>query len=224
MTPGLGLAAAAEFLGTALLVFAGPGAMAVDAASGGGVGPTAIALAFGASVAASIVAFRDLSGSHINPAVTLALALRGQVAAKRVPVYWLAQLSGAAAAARGVRAVVGLRGDLGASAPRLEGTDAALLSEFLLTFFLVLLVFRAGSDRLLGPLAIGGYVALAAGGWGPVANASMNPARSFGPALVANAWSAHWVYWAGPLAGAAAAAGVAALLERRAPRPGEASA
>ncbi len=198
----------AEFLGTFLLVFAGPGAMAVDAASAGAVGSVGIGLAFGAAVAAAMAAFRPYSGAHINPAVTFGLFLRENWPACRAAGYVLAQLGGAVAAAAAVRGIVGLEGDLGASAPRIGGTDAALLSETLLTFFLVLLVFRVGQEELLGPLAIGGYVALAATGWGPVANASMNPARSFGPAAVAAAWDAHWVYWAGPLAGAALAAAV----------------
>lgn len=203
-------AASAEFVGTFLLVFAGPGAMAVDAASGGAVGGVGIGLAFGAAVAGAMAAFRAISGAHINPEVTVGFLLRGERSARETGAYLLAQLGGAVAAAAAVRGIVGPAGELGASAPRIGGTDAALLSEVLLTFFLVLLVFRVGNDHLLGPLAVGGYVALAATGWGPVANASMNPARSFGPALVASAWAAHWVYWAGPLAGA----GLAALADR----------
>lgn len=209
----------AEFLGTFALVFAGPGTIAVDAASGGAVGGVGIGLSFGLIVMAMIFTLGHISGCHINPAVTLAFAMRRRVAPRRAAGYIAVQLAGAVFAGLAVVAIVGDAGDAGASLPRIGGPDAALASETVLTFFLALVIFAVATDaRAQGSfaaIAIGGYVAMAATGWGPVANASMNPARSFGPAVASGAWAHHWVYWAGPIAGAVLAALVYELL-----RPG----
>lgn len=211
----------AEFLGTFALVFAGPGAIAVDAASGGAVGGVGIGLSFGLIVMAMIFTLGHISGCHINPAVTLAFAVRRRVAPRRAAGYIAVQLAGAALAGLVVVAIVGDAGDAGASLPRIGGPGAALASETVLTFFLALVIFAVATDaRAQGSfaaIAIGGYVAMAATGWGPVANASMNPARSFGPAVASGAWAHHWVYWAGPIAGAVMAALAYELL-----RPGTA--
>jgi glycerol uptake facilitator-like aquaporin len=124
--------------------------------------------------------------------------------------YIVAQLAGAALAGLAIVAIVGSKGDAGATTPHIGGTDAALWSELILTFFLGFVVFSVATDSRaqdeMAAIAIGGYVGFAATGWGPVANASMNPARSFGPAVAANVWDAHWVYWVGPIAGAVLAA------------------
>jgi glycerol uptake facilitator-like aquaporin len=142
--------------------------------------------------------------------------------------YIAAQLAGAVLAGFAIVAIVGDAGD-GASAPRIGGADAALWSELILTFFLAFVIFAVATDAraqgAFAAIAIGGYVGFAATGWGPVANASMNPARSFGPAVAANVWDSHWVYWAGPIAGALVAAAVYELLrEPRAPIGGGAAA
>ncbi|MCL6645182.1 MAG: aquaporin [Dehalococcoidia bacterium] len=196
----------AEAVGTFALVFAGPGAIAVDAASGGAVSGVGIGLSFGLIVMAMIFALGHISGCHINPAITVAFAVRRRIAPAAALGYIAAQLAGAALAGFAIVAIVGDHADAGASLPRLGGTGAALVSEGVLTFFLALVVFSVATDAraqgALAAVAIVGYVAMAATGWGPVANASMNPARSFGPAVASGAWDAHWVYWLGPIAGA----------------------
>jgi MIP family channel proteins len=207
--------AVAEFLGTFLLVFAGPGAVVIDAVSGGGVTPLGIGLAFGLAVAAAIVIFGPVSGAHINPAVSLAFASQGQFAWSQVPLFVLCQLAGAAAASAVHRALFGTAGKLGATLPTTGVADAFVL-ELVLTFFLVLVVFSVATDRRidqrLAAAAIGGYVALAASFAGPIAGASMNPARSFGPALLSGEWYGHWAYWLAPALGAILAAAAFRLL------------
>ena len=217
----------AEMLGTFALVFVGPGSIAVNEASGGAVTGVGIGLSFGLVVMAMVFALGHVSGAHINPAVTLAFRIAGRIGTVRTAAYIAAQLVGCVLAGWAIVAIVGDAGDAGASAPRIGGTDAALLSEIILTFFLAIVVFGVATDaRAQGSLAgvaIGGYVALAATGWGPIANASMNPARSFGPAIASGEWTAHWVYWVGPIVGALAGALVYAFLRERRKSPGEAN-
>jgi len=206
----------AEFIGTFGLVFAGPGAAAVDVASGGGVTGVGVGMSFGLIVMAMIFALGHISGCHINPAISIAMFATGRIALQRTAGFIAAQLAGAVLAGLAIVAIVGDDGQAGASVPRINGADAALYSELILTFFLALVVFSvATDDRAQGAfaaIAIGGYVGFAATGWGPVANASMNPARSFGPAVAANVWDSHWVYWVGPIAGALLAAAVYEML------------
>lgn len=210
----------AEFAGTFLLVFAGPGAVVVDEVSSGGVGSLGIGLSFGLAVMAAIYTVGHLSGAHINPAVTVAFALTRHFPWSLVPAYVLFQLAGACAASAAHLALFGDAANLGATVPSGSSPQAASL-ELLLTLFLMFVISAVATDvRAVGQaaaIAIGGYVALAATFAGPVAGASMNPARSFGPALLSGTWTAHWAYWAGPLAGAA----LGALLYRyvRAARP-----
>jgi MIP family channel proteins len=212
----------AEALGTFALVFAGPGAAAIDAQTGA-IGAVGVGLSFGLIVMAMIFAVGHVSGCHINPAVTVAFALLHRIAPARAAGYVGAQLAGAALAGLAVVAIVGQAGDAGASVPRIHGADAALWSEAILTFFLMFVILGVATDHRaqgsLAAVAIGGYVAFAATGWGPVANASMNPARSFGPAVASGTWDSHWVYWLGPVVGAALAVAVYELL--REPRPPE---
>ena len=190
---------AAEFIGAFLLVFAGPGAVVIDEVSGGGVTSLGIGLSFGLAVMAAIYAVGHLSGTHINPAVTLAFALTRHFPWAAVPGYVLAQLGGACAAAATHLAL------FGATVPSGSPLQAFGL-ELVLTLLLMFVVAAVATDvRAVGQaaaIAIGGYVALAATFAGPIAGASMNPARSFGPALVGGVWTHHWVYWAGPVIGA----------------------
>ena len=216
----------AEALGTFALVFAGPGAAAVNARSGGSVSTVGIGMSFGLIVMAMIFAIGHISGCHINPAVTIAFRAIGRISTARAAGYVAAQLLGAVLAGFAIIAIVGHQGDAGATTPHINGASAALWSEIILTFFLVFVIFAvATDDRAQGgfaAVAIGGYVGFAATGWGPIANASMNPARSFGPAVAANVWNAHWVYWVGPIAGALLAAAVYELLrEPHSPPPGD---
>ena len=206
----------AELLGTFALVFAGPGAAAVNAASNGAVGDIGVGMSFGLIVMAMIFAIGHISGCHINPAITIAFRAFGRISTARAAGYILAQLTGATLGALAIVAVVGHAGNAGATTPHINGAHAALISELILTFFLAFVVLGvATDDRAQGAfaaIAIGGYVGFAATGWGPVANASMNPARSFGPSLVANVWDSWWVYWVGPIVGALVAAVVYELL------------
>jgi len=196
---------AAEFIGTFALVFAGPGAAVIDAYTHGGVTPVGIGLTFGLVVGVMIYSIGHISGAHINPAVTLAFAVMRHFPKRDVPGYILAQLCGAAAASLLTRSLYGDTAHLGATLPS-HGAGQAVALETALTFFLMFVIMAVATDvRAVGEaaaLAIGGYVALAATFAGPIAGASMNPARSFGPALVSNDWTAWWVYWIGPIVGA----------------------
>lgn len=214
----------AEFVGTFLLVFAGPGAVVINEVSGGGVGSLGIGLSFGLAVMAAIYSVGHVSGAHINPAVTVAFALTRHFPWSLVPAYVLSQLLGACAASGVLLALFGDAAHLGATIPSGSTLQAALLEMFL-TLFLMFVISAVATDvRAVGQaaaIAIGGYVALAATFAGPIAGASMNPARSFGPALLSGTWTGQWAYWAGPFAGAI----LGALLYRyvrgaSAPKPG----
>ena len=210
MSVPLSRAAAAEGLGTFALVFFGPGAAVVQAQTGA-LGHLGVAAVFGLTVTAVIAALAPISGAHINPAATFALTLAGQFPRTRVLPYVVAQLIGASLAAFTLLALVGLKGNLGVTLPAGSLTQAFIL-ELILTFFLLLVALRSGL-----PWVVGGVVALEAAMGGPITGASMNPARSFGPALASGIWTAHWLYWAAPLLGAALAVAVNHLLAPTAP-------
>jgi MIP family channel proteins len=200
---------AAEFIGTFALVFAGPGAAVINAYTHGGVTPLGVGLAFGLVVGSMVYAIGHISGAHINPAVTLAFTLTRHFPRRDVPGYLAAQFAGAAAASLVTKGLYGDTAHLGASLPT-HGAAQAVVLEGLLTFLLMFVIMAVATDvRAVGEaaaIAIGGYVALSATFAGPIAGASMNPARSFGPALVSNDWTAWWVYWVGPIVGAVAGA------------------
>ncbi len=183
----------------------------MNIASGGDVGQVGVGLSFGLIVMAMIFTFGHVSGAHINPAVSIAFFALGRIDARRLAGYVIVQLAGATLAGVSIIAIVGSEGDAGATVPSIGGVDAALLSELILTFFLALVVLIVATDSRaegsMAAIAVGGYVAMAATGWGPVAGASMNPARTFGPALAANVWTSHWVYWLAPITGALLAVG-----------------
>lgn len=210
--------AAAEALGTFALVVTGCGALLVDARTGA-LGHVGVALTFGLVVAVMVAATGHVSGAHINPAVTLAFALIRHFPWRAVPLYLGAQLAGAAAGAGALRLLFGPAASLGVTSPAGPALQSLGL-EVLLTAVLMFVITAVATDtRAVGELAaisIGATVAAGALWGGPVSGASMNPARSFGPAVVAGAWESHWVYWAGPLAGALLGAGAYQLL--RAPR------
>jgi aquaporin Z len=208
----------AELLGTFLLVLAAAGGGLVNARFGGhAVGPAAQAVAPALMVMAVILFMGAVSGAHLNPAVSVAFALRGDFPWRRVPMYLAAQFAGAAAAPLVLRAVVGAHGTAGLTLPGAGISPVtAMLWEALLTAGLASVILGTASGaQQLGPVAaigVGSYIALAGLFGGPVSGASMNPARSLGPALVLGDWTAWWAYLAGPLAGAAAAAGIAWVL------------
>ena len=200
---------AAEFIGTFSLVFAGTGAIIVNDLSGGQVTQVGIGLTFGLIVTALMVyATGHISGAHINPAVTLGFCLARHFPWKEMPVYWAAQLGGAAIASLSLRALFGDVAHLGATLPAGSASQSFGL-EIVLTFLLMFVIMAVATDvRAVGPmaaLAIGGTVGLDSIFAGQISGASMNPARSFGPALVGSVWTDHWVYWAAPIIGAAIA-------------------
>jgi MIP family channel proteins len=206
----------AEGLGTFILVFAGTGAVMVDQMGDGTITHLGISLVFGAVVAALIYALGHISQAHFNPAVTLAFWTSGFFPTRLVIPYILAQCLGAILASMTLLLSLGRIGNLGATLP-LEGNwGQALLLETILTFILMLVILGSGLDRRahigFAGIAIGLTVALEAIFMGPVTGASMNPARSLGPALVAGIWEHHWVYWIAPILGAQLAVRVYSLL------------
>lgn len=200
---------AAEAVGTFMLVAIGPGAGAVDRWSGGAVTHVGVALAFGTVILAAIYALGHISGAHFNPAVTVGFWMARRFPAAEVAPYVGAQLVGASLAGLGVRAVVGASAMSGALTVPAIPIVGAFGVEVALTFALMLVVMAVATDaRVAGPvagLAVGSVVAADALAAGPLTGASMNPARSFGPALSAWVWTAHWIYWAAPVLGAALA-------------------
>jgi len=210
----------AEAAGTFLLVLAAAGAGTVNAVSHGAVGRTAAVVAPGITVLAMIYTIGESSGAHLNPAVTVAFAARGNFPWGRVPGYVLVQLLGALAAAGLLRLMFGTAGHLGATLPG-PGISAgtALTMEIVLSVGLVTVILGTSSGaRNVGhnaAIAIGGYVALAGLWASPVSGASMNPARSLGPALVGGDLHDAWIYIAGPLAGALLAVAAAWALRGR---------
>lgn len=210
----LGPALVAEAIGTFALVFAGCGAIAV-----GTLGPGGIAAAFGLAIMVMVYALGHVSGAHFNPAVTAAFAVGRHFPAARVMPYWAAQITGAIAAAGLLRATLG---DVPSGVTHPAGGDLqAVVWEVVLTFFLMLVIVAVATDsRAVGQgaaIAIGGTVALGALVGGPISGASMNPARSLGPAFVSGDLSDLWIYLVAPTVGAVAAAVVYRYL-RRAPQ------
>lgn len=205
MTVSLGRRALAELLGAYALVSAGCGAIMVDATTGA-LGHLGVALTFGLVIMVMIAATGHLSGAHFNPAVTVAFALTRHFPWREVPFYVAGQLLGAILGALTLRALLGPTAALGATVPSGDAIQSLGL-EVLLTAVLMFVIISVATDTRavgqLAALAIGGTVALDALWGGPISGASMNPARSFGPALVGGVWRDHWVYWLGPLAGAA---------------------
>ena len=204
--PSLARRCLAEAFATFALVFAGCGAIVLDSERGGSLGALGIAAAFGLVIMVMVYATGHLSGGHINPAVTFAFTLTRHLPLREAAVYVPAQLAGAVAGAVVLRlAWDGTPANLGATVPSV-GVGAAFLYELLLTAFLMFVIMAVATDtRAVGaaaPIAIGGTVALDAIFGGGVTGASMNPARSFGPALVAWEWTDFWIYVLAPLAGA----------------------
>lgn len=210
MSVPLPRALAAEGIGTFALIFFGPGAAVVQAQTGA-LGHAGVALVFGLTVATVIAALAPISGAHINPAATFALVLAGKFPISRALPYVLAQLIGATLAAFMLLALFGIEGNVGVTVPA-GSVGQAFALETVLTFFLLLVALRSGL-----PWVVGGVVALEAMMGGPITGASMNPARSFGPALASGIWTAHWLYWAAPLLGAALAVAANHFLSPREP-------
>jgi aquaporin Z len=208
----------AELLGTFMLglVAAGGGVLHAQ----GQISLAAAVVAPGLMVMAIILSMGAVSGAHLNPVVSIAFALRGDFPWKRAPGYIGVQLLGATLACLFLLAVFGNVEHLGATLPG-PGYKAwqAFMMEIALTATLVSVILGTASSAqnvgTIGALGVGGYIALAGLWAAPVSGTSMNPARSFGPALVSGDWTAYWVYVAGPLIGAALAVGCAVILRGR---------
>src|SRR5437764_1016407 len=207
-----------ELLGTFFLVLVAVGGGMVSARFGGNAVPYGARVVAPALMVAAIILFMGtVSGAHLNPAVSIAFALRGDFPWKRVPAYVVAQFIGAALATLLLWALIGKQGSAGLTLPGSGiSTTTAMLWELVLTAGLVSVILGTASGaQQIGPLAaigVGSYIALA-GLWGsPVSGASMNPARSLGPALVLGDWTSWWAYLVGPVIGGAIAVGIAYIL------------
>jgi aquaporin Z len=208
----------AELFGTFLLVFVAAGGPMVSARLGGhGISAGALVVAPGLMVLAIILFMGTLSGAHLNPAVTIAFMLRSDFPARRVPMYVIAQFAGAVLATLVLTGLIGKQGTAGLTLPG-HGISAlvAMAWEAALTTGLVSVILGTASGaQQIGPLAavaVGSYIALAGIIGAQVSGASMNPARSLGPALVLGDWTSWWAYLAGPLIGAVIAVWFAYIL------------
>ena len=209
-----------ELLGTFFLVLVAAGGGVMGQAFPNTISRTAAVVAPALMVLAVILFMGKISGAHLNPAVSIAFALRGDFPWRRVPGYIVVQLAGAALAAWFLQAVINVSSSYGSNypAPHYSSFDAFLM-EAVLTLGLVSVILGTASGAqnlgVFGALGVGGYIALA-GLWGsPISGASMNPARTFGPDLISADFSGYWVYVVGPLVGAVLAVGIAFVLRGR---------
>jgi len=221
--PDLGRRACAEGIAAFALVFAGCGAVVTDNRSHGALGVVGIALTFGLVIMVMVYATGHLSGAHINPAVTLAFTLTRHFPARDALAYVAAQLAGATAAALILLAAwPSAPANLGATVPHV-GVGSALAYEVVLTAILMFVIVAVATDtRAIGAgaaIAIGGAVGMDALFGGPITGASMNPARSFGPALASGEWHEFWLYVVGPVVGASLGALAYQLVRGVQPRP-----
>jgi aquaporin Z len=209
-----------EVLGTFFLVLVAAGGGMMGQAFPGVISRTAAVVAPALMVMAIILFMGKISGAHLNPAVSIAFALRRDFPWRRVPAYVVAQLAGATLAALFLRAVINVSAKYGSNYPAHGYSNmAAFWMELILTMGLVSVILGTASGAqnvgIIGAFGVGAYIALA-GLWGsPISGASMNPARTFGPDLVSTTFTGYWVYVAGPLAGAVLAVGIAFVLRGR---------
>ena len=198
----------AEALGTFTLVFAGTGAVVIDDVTHGGVTHAGVAITFGLVVMAMIYAFGDVSGAHLNPAVTFGFWLSRRLPGRELIPYSVAQLVGAFAASAALLALFGNRASLGATIPAGSAVQSLAL-EAILTAILMLVILNVSTGPkeigVMAGIAVGGVIGLEAMFAGPICGASMNPARSLAPAILSGNLTALWVYLAGPLLGAGVA-------------------
>ena len=206
-----------EFFGTFLLVMVAAGGGMMGTAFPDTISRTAAVTAPALMVLGVILFMGKVSGAHLNPAVSIAFALRGDFPWRRVPGYIVVQLAGASLAALFLQAVIGVSATNGSNYPASGYSNLiAFVMEAVLTFGLVSVILGTSSGAqnlgVIGALGVGGYIALA-GLWGsPISGASMNPARTFGPDLISLDFDAYWVYVAGPILGAIVAVGCAFVL------------
>ena len=198
----------AEFIGTWALVFFGCGAVATAASVSGSFAPGGVPVVFGLVITVMIYALGHISGAHFNPAVTIAFASVGGFPWRQVPAYIGGQCAGAVSGALVLKLLFGGGAVLGATTPQID-PSLALAWEFILTFFLMFVIFSVATDSraegTMAGLSIGATVAICAFIGGPFTGASMNPARTIGPAIVTGEFSHLWVYFLGPIPAAALA-------------------
>lgn len=197
---------AAEFIGTFALVFAGTGAIVIDQVSGGAVSHVGVALTFGLIVLAMIYTLGDISGAHLNPAVTLGFFAARRFPASEVGPYVISQCAGAFAASGVLRLLFANNATLGATIPAGSATQSFIL-ELLLTAILMFVILGvstgAAEKGITAGIVVGSVIGLEAMFAGPICGASMNPARSLAPAIVSGHLQALWVYLLAPILGAA---------------------
>lgn len=198
----------AEIIGTFALVFCGTGAIVIDKQTGGGVSHAGVAVTFGLIVMAMIYGLGEISGAHLNPAVSIAFSLAGRLPVKALAPYIASQIIGALLASVLLRALFPENSLLGATIPAGSAGQSFVL-ELILTFILMLVIMGVATgpkeQGLFAGIAIGGVILLEAMFAGPICGASMNPARSLAPALVSGHIQSLWVYLTAPITGAALA-------------------
>ena len=217
--PDTWAASAAEFIGTMIFVFIGVGSVVGSGIFIGEIGVVSggqllvIALGHGLGIATVVAAVARISGGHLNPAVTISMFFSGNIDGFKGLMYVIAQLMGATCGALLIKAIVpdALEGNLGSHtiAPGV-GIGSAILLEMCLTFTLVFVIYATAVDTRgpsnLAPFAIGMVVVMTAFVGAALTGASLNPARTFGPAVVVGQWTDHWVYWFAPIVGGTCAA------------------
>ena len=208
----------AEFLGTYAMVFAGTGAIVIDQQTHGAITHVGVAITFGLIIMSMIYAFGDISGAHLNPAVSIAFTISGRFPLKQLVPYILSQLAGALLASLTLKLMFPANELLGATMPSGDEMQSFVM-EVILTFFLMLVIINVASGSkeqgMFAGLAIGAVVALEAMFAGPVSGASMNPARSISPAIMSGHTEHLWIYIAAPIAGAIMAVPVFKILKPR---------
>lgn len=205
----------AELIGTFALVFCGTGAIVINETSGGAITHVGIAITFGLVVLAMIYAFGEISGAHLNPAVTIAFAAGKRMPPSLVLPYILAQVAGAFLASITLCFLFPENEKLGATIP--AGTDMqSFLLELILTFILVLVILNVSTGSkekgITAGIAVASVVGLEAMFAGPISGASMNPARSLSPAIISGNVQSLWVYLSAPVGGALLAVAVASFI------------
>ena len=192
-----------ELLGTYIMVFFGTGAIVINDISGGSIGHIGISISFGLAVCVVIYAFVHISGAHINPAVSIAFSFTDRYEKKNLPVYILGQCLGAILASSTLLLMFGDHPNLGATLP-MGSWEQSFILEIILTFVLMLIILLVSqNDKVKNYIApaVGGIVLLEALVAGPISGASMNPARSLGPALVSGEINSLWIYLVAPIIG-----------------------